>query len=344
MLPHGSRLSTPGPDNFRRMRHTAAYATEPHLVDHLAPILHALGADVTLTVPQHLEQHARALGLTPTVSGDVPRCERVIVAGYYDLEHATHFRGIPSAVLVEHGAGQQYQGVTHGGYTGGNGRDAVELFVVPNDTVATENRRRYPNADVAVVGCPKLDQYHRRPPSNPDPIVAVAFHWRCRIAPEAGTAFDSFAPWLGALHRRAAAAGIRVVGHAHPRLEPEARALYRETGIDWVTADEILRSADVLVMDNTSLGYEAAALRIPVVAMNDPAWRRDVHHGLRFWDTAPGPTVDRPDQLPHAITFALEHGPSAWAWGRVVDRVYSGLVDGRAAERAATAIRGQARS
>jgi UDP-N-acetylglucosamine:LPS N-acetylglucosamine transferase len=83
---------------------------------------------------------------------------------------------------------------------------------------------------------------------------------------------------------------------------------YRAAGIEFVRDfDEVCRRADVYVCDNSSTLFEFASTGRPVVVMNDVSWRRNVHHGLRFWDAAHvGVNVDRADGLVDAVALALE--------------------------------------
>jgi glycosyltransferase involved in cell wall biosynthesis len=108
----------------------------------------------------------------------------------------------------------------------------------------------------------------------------------------------------------------------------------------WPDVDKVLSEADVVVADNTSLLYEAAALNIPTVCLNIPSYRREVEHSGRFWSNPPGPQVDHPSELADAIVCALTDPPAhrairaravAWAYGVRGN-------DGHASERAATAI------
>ena len=101
---------------------------------------------------------------------------------------------------------------------------------------------------------------------------------------------------------------------------------------------DVLDRADLLVGDNTSALYEYASTGRPVVVMNAPQYRRDVHHGLRFWDYPPGLQVDRPEQLADTIARALTDPPGAQALrAAAVGETYA-YTDGHAARRAVTAI------
>ena len=101
----------------------------------------------------------------------------------------------------------------------------------------------------------------------------------------------------------------------------------------------MLATADLYVCDNSSTQYETAALGIPNVVVNSTMYRRDVHHGLRFWSHIPGPQVDDPDHLAATVQEVLDH-PDRWAdyARRVANDVYDGLLDGHATERAVGAI------
>jgi glycosyltransferase involved in cell wall biosynthesis len=229
----------------------------------------------------------------------------------------------------------------HRSYAGGNGRGKVAAFLCPNQAVADANLARYPNTPAVVIGSPRVDVL-RRIERQPGPTtVAIGFHWRCRVCPEAGTALDHYKASLAALRVRLAVDGIELVGHGHPRAAAELAPLYAKAGIEWVPSfEDVVARASVFVADNSSTIFEAAACDIPVVLLNCPQYRRDVDHGLRFWDEAGvGVQVDGPGGLVDGIVAALADPPGQQALRRAtVGRVY-GTVDGEAAMRAATALR-----
>ena len=182
-------------------------------------------------------------------------------------------------------------------YPGGRGRDA-DLFLHPNETSAARDRAAYPDARVEVVGCPKLDDLPAREP-GPGPVIAVAFHWDGAM-PELRWAWPRF---RGALVRLASPV------HRH-RPRPSAgdgadlAPWYERAGIE-VVADfrDVCRRADLLVFDNTSVGFEFAATGRPVVVLEPYHYRRGVHHGLRFWDAIPGLVCQDRAGVPDAVSL-----------------------------------------
>lgn len=286
-------------------------ASQPHYREHLQPIADELGG----TFVSRLEA-SYGKGL-------------LVVASQRDL-----FVGRRPAVFVEHGAGQTYSDANPG-YPGGEHRENVRLFVCPSERVADLNRQRYPEARYAVVGCPKLDRYAGRRLHGQE--VAVAFHWPCGVSPEAGTAYPHYS---GALYGLVSRFG-RVLGHGHPRVMDALTGPYRAAGIEPVLSlEEVFERASVLVVDNSSIGWEAMALGIPVVWMNAPWYRRHVEHGLRFWEFADaGVQVNEPEELIDGIEEALVDIPQVRERRREAVEAIYGSVDGKAAHRAALAIR-----
>lgn len=306
-----------GPSALRTVAtmNVAFYATHQHYRDHLAPIAAAFGVPVSDHVP----------------AGTGP----VVVASNGNLADA-RATGRP-LVLLNHGAGQTYN-VNHPSYAGGGGHNDVALFLEPGPHAATATRRTNPHARVVEVGCPKLDARHTAPPKprGPRPVVAVTFHWRCRVCPETDTAFDHYRDALTDL----VAGPWTVLGHGHPLMLNELRPVWDSLGVETVDClDDVFDRADVLVGDNTSALYEFASLNRPVVCVNAPRYRRNVHHGLRFWDAVPGVQCDQPGDLTAAVAAALDD-PDEYRQLRAhaVSRAYTAC-DGNGTRRAVDAIR-----
>jgi hypothetical protein len=312
-------------------------AGERQFLDHLAPVWQALPdrARGRFLVPETLTEHAASLGLqtvTALDSADHP----TLVASVGDLKHV-RAAGRTHAALLEHGIGQSYTGdpgwAHRSSYPGGRGRDA-DLFLHPNETSAARDRAVYPDARVEVVGCPKLDTLPAREP-GPGPVVAVAFHWDGAM-PELRWAWPRFRHAVVSLASR-----FTVIGHGHPRAMADLAPWYRRAGIE-VVSDfaDVCRRADLLVFDNTSVGFEFAATGRPVVVLEPYHYRRGVQHGLRFWEAIPGLVCHDRAGVPDAVSLtavveqALEDPPEAQeAREQALELVYAHRSG--AAERAA---------
>lgn len=312
---------------------------DTHYLDHLVAVWRALPAGVrgTLWVGPNLRMHAFRIGLEARVVRQPPPTHvPILLAGW----PAKGWRapGRPIA-LIEHGIGQPYLGVDHCAHPGGRGRDRIGLYLCPSDAVARRNLAAYPDAEVAVVGAPHLDAWHagtERRSATSDSIV-VSWHFAAAVCPEAGSAWPHYGP--AALARLAAAFGGRLRGHAHPRLLPQIRHFYDDAGIevlDWFP--DVLDWAAVYACDNSSSMFEAASVGIPVVAMNAPWYRREVHHGMRFWSHVPGPQVDDTEQLVATISAVLADPTVAAPSGQAAAAAGYVALDGHAANRAADAV------
>lgn len=325
-------------------------ARERHFLDHLAPVWRAIPEQYRGTFfvgTQLVRDHARDLGIGPTEIG-WPRRIRgygpIVCAAWGDAHVAQRTRR--KIVLLEHGAGQSYGSSRHTSYAGGRGREGVELFLFPNEAAAKRNRRFYPSSKSIVVGSPRVEELAKIPSPTGPPTVALSFHWRCTVAPETYTALDDFAPELEKARIDLEAAGVRLLGHAHPRIFTEAQRLYRAAGIVTVESfEDVVRHAHVYAVDNSSTLFEFAALDRPVVVLNARQYRRDVEHGLRFWTEASVGLNADPGELSSTLLAALED-PVDVARSRrdVSDRVYpyrDGTSAARAAEELVSLIRGK---
>lgn len=320
-------------------------ASEPHFVDHLAPVYLALAPDVRgdfvlirsrwsgRVDPQLLEARARSRGVTPT--WDLGIDDRpTLVASYGDLKMMRPARRVLAA--MEHGIGQSFVDSTHGSYAGGRDRHDVSLFLTPNDHSAQRWRDAYPDAMVEVVGCPKLDSLPHRDP-GPGPVVAISFHWGGGSPPETRSAWDDYRRHLPLLVER-----FTVIGHGHPRHQANLFRSYQKLGIPLVPDfADVCRQADVYACDTNSTIFEFASTGRPVVLLNKPGrdgYRKHVHHGLRFWDAATvGVQCDDPAQLADKVADALRDPPAQRkARDEALDVVYRYRRGG--AQRAAQAL------
>lgn len=315
------------------------YASQASYWRHLAPVAAELGArghDVavwhrgTREWGDHLGRRRR-------------RAPVAVVASWIDARRLDP----QPVVYVEHGAGQGY--VDGGpGYAGADDLEHVRLFLAPGEPVAEKWRARYPQAAVETVGDPALDQHlHAIRTSRSSlrvtrkqerPLVAVTEHWRCAVAPETWPCLDDYAPELAEL------AGVELLGHGHPRAHRRARDRWTELGLPFEADPDVVLGRllahgqqRALVADNTSLMYEAAALGIPVLALNAPWYRHDVEHGLRFWSHVPGAQCEV-GELARVLARVLDDAPElAELRARAVAHVYA-HADGTSAARAADAI------
>lgn len=279
-------------------------ASQPHFIDHLAPVYLALLSSGRFCVPDALAEYARSLGIDPSPESALAQGKGPIVtAAYGDLSRCV--KSGRHLILFEHGAGFSFSN-SHPSYAGGaQHRDRVSLFCEVNDWTARRNRAKHPGCRSVVVGSPKMDSLTgiAKREDTQSPTICVSFHWNCLVAPETRSAFPHFAPALPDL-----AAEFDLILHAHPRARQQMREVADGLGVEFVEDfREVCARADMYVNDASSTLYEFAALGRPVVVLNAPWYRRNVHHGLRFWDCSEvGVNCDEPADLVAAVHTALE--------------------------------------
>lgn len=312
------------------------YASERHYADHLWPVF-TRWTDTARHADWYYDGDPQLL----------PEClggNTVVVSATIDMR--TAFRAKASRiVLMQHGAGQSYSN-RHSSYPGGSGHTRAALALMPNEQAAERHRKYHPRVPAEVIGCPKLDEWVTQPPKRrPDllpPGVVISFHWDCKVAREAGTVWGDYGPEaIEALWEMDQRGEIALRVHAHPKIADEVReSLYGKIPVGRFTSSfiDVMRWADLYICDNSSSMFEFAALDRPVVVMNSPRWRRNVHHGGRFWDWAGvGIQVDRAEDLPMAVGWALTYDePVIESRRRVVREVYPFLGESR--DRAVAAI------
>lgn len=263
-----------------------------------------------------------------------------MVAGWQDV---VTLKGRAKMIYVEHGCGQAYLGdekmATLPGYSGGAERHPRDVigYICPSETVA----QRW-GAPAVAVGCPKMSAYggEQNGKLRIGPLAAcLAFHWDCRLGPEMRSAFDHYRPRLAVIADSMRDQGFIPYAHSHPRWNGFLDALFVACGFEVLATDrDVFDKADMLIMDNSSLMYEFASLRRPVIALNAPWYRRDVEHGLRFWSHVPGVQVDSPEQLLELDLLShLTKDPARALRNAAVAEAYAST-DGGAAQRAAAWI------
>jgi hypothetical protein len=213
-------------------------------------------------------------------------------------------------IYLNHGAGFSWLGLNHTSYAGGDGPlGRVGLFLDPNDYAARRNRKAHPKAMVRVVGCPKLDYWHKQSPKPVDPagpLICLSFHWHCKVMPETDWAWPFYQKVIPDLPQH-----YRMIGHGHPRAISFLAKKYQQAGFETLMDfEDVLARADAYVNDSSSTLYEFASLDRPVVVMNAPIYRRRVKHGLRFWEHEDvGVICNKQEGLVDAIAQAIEDAP-----------------------------------
>lgn len=281
-------------------------SSAPHYDAHLLPIYDAL--------PKRLRGDFMR---TPH------RTERpVLVAAYGDLVLARKITA--HTVIMEHGAGQSYGGAksrlfgSSPSFIGGRDRLA-DLTLVPHEMGAARSRAAYPDMPVEVIGNPRLSRLSRGPQDG-GKVLAVSFHWPGKFVPEMEWAFVAYRQAIFNLARF-----YTILGHGHPRVFDQLTRWYKRAHIEPVKSfDEVCERANLYMIDNSSTLFEFAATDRPVVVLNTARFRRNVEHGLRFWQYANvGVNCDQPTQLRLAVEKALADPPEVReARHAAIDAIY----------------------
>jgi hypothetical protein len=307
--------------------HVVCMAGSPHTRRHLQPVADAGGWQFL--------RHP----LQRDVEGTL-----CVVCSVSDEDRAVR-AGAAAVVLMEHGAGLSYTGLPPDNpWSGGRGLGMHRaLFLAPGPEIAGRHAAAHPEIPVEIVGPVALDTWHGvmlQPHSKP--VVCISTHWDCHVLPETRSAW----PWIWmALPAIAASEQWELVGHFHPHenrtgVAQEKRRFFADLGVR-VIEDfaDVLVQADLFVSDNSSTLYEFAATGRPVLCLNPPWYRRDVQHGLRFWEAVPGLECDQPAELGLCIERAL--GDLPWLRKKraaAVQACYGDKLDGGATARAVDAI------
>ncbi|MDD4986853.1 MAG: CDP-glycerol glycerophosphotransferase family protein [Dehalococcoidales bacterium] len=326
------------------------YARQRHFIDHLVPIyqqLPEINRGQFVVTNDELLVYAASIGIqavkvTSYLDTSTPsklQGPLVVASMAFPIKMLTPQRKL---VLLNHGAGQSFADNRHVSYAGGKGRGLACLFIEPGQHPAAKDAAAYPGSKIAIVGCPKLDSWHLKPRekrSNP-PVVVISFHWECKVVPETRSTLPYYRRVIPQLGRWNKTGEVEILGHGHPAIWTTLKPLWERYGIEPVANfEEVMERSDVYVCDQMSTLYEFASLDRPVVVLNAPWYRRDIEHGLRFWDCADvGVNCDHPEDLIPFIKRALKDTREQRKKRHIaVKKVYE-YTDGCAAERAAQAI------
>lgn len=310
-------------------------ASQPHYVDHLAPVWQALPEEHrgVFVAVAGARARADALGIW-TAEGLEPTVRLTLVASHADYVEAFERRSRPVAYL-NHGVGQSWRDARGRLIPSGCGeaRPGVRLFLTPGPhaTSVTQEANGV-GANISMVGSPKVEAL-RESPAPVEPLLVYSTHWDHKVVPEAKSVFSRYLPAL--CH-----APVRVALHAHPRVAGYVRAHADGLGIEFIESfQEVCECATVYATDSSSTLFEFAALDRPVVVLNGPTYRRDHSHGLRFWEAANvGVQVDHAEAFPAAVTEALLDSPERREARAAALRLAYREFDGHAARRAVTAL------
>jgi hypothetical protein len=266
------------------------YAQEPHHIKHASSIYDAL----PLIIKGNFCKNVSEI-----------RSDYVAVFSYKSLKDVNNFR--KKVIFGEHGVGLSYN-IEHPSYVGSNvGRERVILRLVPNQ-LARKREKKILKCPIEVIGVPYMDQFKdlkvKGKFKGDKPTVAFAFHWDATAAPETRSAATYFLPHLAELKKH-----YNVIGHAHPRIMSRMYMIYGRNGVGAAgDFEDVMKEADVLCVDNSSIMYQFGWLNKPIVLLNDPRYRKDVEHegNPRFWRHADmAPNVNHPSELKDAIDDAL---------------------------------------
>ncbi|MEN1760775.1 CDP-glycerol glycerophosphotransferase family protein [Anoxynatronum sibiricum] len=238
-------------------------------------------------------------------------------------------------VRLAHGCGQTF--ITNDPYY--ELMQKFSLILVPNEYAQNFFQNYFPEKSIEIVGCPKLDKWSRelKRSNGKPPHIVFSFHFDRDFVPETKTTWPYYKEKVFELSK---SLDWKVSVHGHPKIYDQISLECQEEGINTIMHfEEVIETADLYVCDYSSTIYEFAYTGRPVVLLNAPWYRRDVEHGIRFWEFSNvGINCDEPADLKSCIEQALiDRMEIQVDREKAVKKVYS-FIDGSASEKAATAI------
>lgn len=214
------------------------------------------------------------------------------------------------------------------------------LFLPPGRHLHEQQQDMFPDVPSVMIGCPKLDPYHLKPPRprNDRPVVALSFTWNWQKAK--GQPVGAYSYYKSIVEEIKNVSDWVVIGNAHPHMYNTIRYDYMKNKITYHTFEWVMEHADILVCDYSSIIYEFASTGRPVVLLNAP-WYKDIPHdqSIRFWKCAGiGLNVWEPKDVIPAIYQTLHDDPIQKSEKQaILDYVYH-VRDGTSASTAANVI------
>lgn len=252
----------------------ALHSGRPHYTHQLAALVHASspGADYRFV-------------------DDPIMADMIIVASRSDARTAAQHR--KPVLLLEHGAGQSYV-LPNGKRIDASGDEHPDPNVIahlaPNIAAVEAARPYLPNATAHIIGSPWLAHLeatilpHRQPAPG---LIVYMPHWNPPLHTAARGSWPWAAPILRTLHMTEPDLTVGYAPHPRHNLNPDKHPSTARLHLERHTHTAALTHASAILTDNTSMGWEAAALGIPTIWLQAPEYDNaaDDGHGLRH----PGP-------------------------------------------------------
>ena len=255
-----------------------------HYIDHVEHVYKSLKMKKRLLIPKKLENYAIEKGLTNLMVCDKNNLRKkikifknldpVLLVLSYSWVNVLNKAKLDT-IFLEHGAGQTY--ITDNISWNRGECQYIKLALVPNGHCAKAFEKS--NIEAQIIGCPKIrDDYEFS--ENEKPLVVFSWHWECKVLPETLGSFDYWKDEILNLKDK-----FNIAIHAHPVMSRRVALWCKRNDLRFIKQfDDVVKEADLYCMDNSSTLFEFARIGKPVLVLNPPWFRRDVEHGLRFWE------------------------------------------------------------
>lgn len=275
------------------------FANTKQYIEHLLPIFKAFTGDKVFIVPKELKPcipnhktlyYSSEREVIFFMSDLISKNKNTlyVVASYGNVRMLSK-NGYPEIgfILLEHGAGQVYQSDVAGWCRGSfKSSYRIKLFLGTNHYCVDAFKKNIKRTPAYVVGCPKLDNIQQEVNNYNNPLVVFSWHWDCSSIPETRSGFEFWSKEVLAIHKDKEKK-FKIAVHGHPRIQDQTLAFCTKHDIPFIkTFDFVLKNANIYVVDNSSTLYEFAVTTKPVILLNNPFYRREVRHGMRFWEHA----------------------------------------------------------